>query len=234
MWTTILVLALALNFEPLRIGLVPVLLSREHPTRQLAAYLAATTTVALAFGLFTVTTANHALVAHSGVGAAVQIGVGVLAVLIAAGMAIRRALARAPATAEIDRPALEPTPPSRAEKHLDKVRRLLDRGQSPWVAGMVGASLGLPSVDYLAMLAVIATSGKGLPEKYAGVAVFLVLGSLVVWIPLIGCLLAPEKTLDRAQRFRTWATSRSVYEYAAALCLAGLLMIGLGVKNLLL
>jgi hypothetical protein len=155
-------------------------------------------------------------------------------VLIAAGMALRRTLARVPAPSGADRPALEPAPPSRVEKNLDKVRRLLDRGQSPWVAGMVGASLGLPSVDYLAMLAVIATSGKGLPEKYAGVAIFLVLGSLVVWIPLLGCLLAPEKTLERAQQFRTWATSRSVYQYAAALCLAGLLMIGLGVKNLLL
>jgi len=234
MWTTILVLALALNFEPLRIGLVPVLLSREHPERQLGAYLAATTVVALSFGLFAVTTANHALVAHSGTGAAVQIGVGVLAVLIAAGMALRRAFVPVTAPANSGEPALEPAPPSRVEKNLDKVRRLLDRGQSPWVAGVVGASLGLPSVDYLAMLAVIATSGKGLPEKYAGVAVFLVLGSLVVWIPLLGCLLAPERTLDRAQRFRTWATSRSVYQYAATLCLAGLLMIGLGVKNLLL
>jgi len=234
MWTTILVLALALNFEPLRIGLVPVLLSRESPARQLGAYLAATTAVALAFGLFAVTTANRALVAHSGVGAAVQIGVGVLAVLIAAGMALRRALVRVPAPSGADQPALEPAPPSRVEKNLDKVRRLLDRGQSPWVAGMVGAGLGLPSVDYLAMLAVIATSGKGLPEKYAGVAIFLVVGSLVVWIPLLGCLLAPERTLERAQRFRTWATSRSVYQYAAALCLAGLLMVGLGLKSLLL
>ncbi len=231
MWTTLLVLALALNFEPLRIGLVPVLLSREHPARQLGAYLAATTAVALTFGLFAVTTASHALVAHSGTGAAVQIGVGILAVLIAAGMSIRRALVRVPDSTPM---VLEPAPPSRVEKHLERIRRLLDRGQSPWVAGMVGAGLGLPSVDYLAMLAVIATSGKGLPEKYAGVAVFLIVGSLVVWIPLLGCLLAPGQTLDRAQRFRTWATSRSVYEYAAALCLAGLLMIGLGVKNLLL
>lgn len=234
MWTTIALLGLALNFEPIRIGLVPILLGRERPAWQLGAFLAGANSMSLTVGLFTVTTASRLLTAHSGLGAAVQVAVGALAVVIAAGMVVHRAFLRTPTTKIPSGDHLNGMASSRLEKHLAAVRRILGRGKSPWVAGMVGVGLGLPSVDYLAMLAVISTSGKELPEKYAGVVVFLILGSLVVLIPLMGCLLAPESALARAQQFRVWAMSRSVFEYAAVLFLAGLLMIGLGGRHLFL
>ena len=40
MWTTVLVLATALNLEPNRLALIALMLVRPHPIRQLLAFLA--------------------------------------------------------------------------------------------------------------------------------------------------------------------------------------------------
>ena len=51
MWVSVLLLALAVNLEPTRICLVPLLLARDRPRRQLIAFLAGNLTMSLGFGL---------------------------------------------------------------------------------------------------------------------------------------------------------------------------------------
>ena len=51
MWTTVLVLAIAVNFEPTRIGLVPLMLVRPRPLLQLFAFLCGCLAMTLSIGL---------------------------------------------------------------------------------------------------------------------------------------------------------------------------------------
>lgn len=224
---TVLLLALAVNLEPTRIGLVPLLLSRRHPILQLLAFFLCAFTTTLSFGLLVLFVFHRNPFGTAGDnGAKIQIGLGVVALLVAAVMALHAfQSSRRPA-----RPESESL--SAADKFADMVRRVLDRGGSPWIAGLVGVSTGLPSPDYLAMLVVIGTANVPPAEQAAALVVFSILGSLVVIIPLVGCLLAPAKTLDLANRFGAWTRSRSRIEYAMLLALVGTLFIVLGWSHL--
>lgn len=223
-----LLLALAVNLEPTRIGLVPLLLSRRRPMLQLLAFFVCGFTTTLGFGLLVlfVFDRNPFGIEGGGNGAKVQIAVGSVALLVAATLAVHAFRARR----GHGKPASES--PSAAEKFTDRVRKVLAKGGSPWLAGLVGVSTGLPSPDYLAMLIVIGTAKVSPSEKAAALVVFNVLGSLVVLIPLVGYILAPAKTLDLVRRFGEWTRSRSRIEYAILLALVGTVLVGLGLSHL--
>ncbi|MGI9124103.1 MAG: GAP family protein [Mycobacterium sp.] len=230
MWLTVLVLSIAVNLEPTRIGLLPLLLSRQNPLMQLLAYLAGGMTVSLGFGFLVlfVFHRNPFGVSASG-GGKVQVAVGALALVIAAVMALRglrkRARSAAPAAAESTSSSESP---SGVDKFTIAVRKILGRGRSPWFSCLVGVGTGLPSVDYLALLLVIATSGKSRFEQGAALIICVLVSSIVVITPLIGYLAAPTKTLALIERFNTWTRSRTTIEYAGLLALIGILLIGLG------
>lgn len=236
MWTTVLLLALAVNLEPTRIGLVPLLLSRRRPILQLLAFFVCGFTTTLGFGLLVLFVFHrNPFGTAGGDGAKVQIAVGAVALLVAATMAVHALQSRrrpARTVSQSPSPAETAEKPSAAEKFAERVRRVLAKGGSPWIAGLVGVSTGLPSPDYLAMLVVIATAKVPPAEQAAALVVFNIIGSLVVIIPLAGYLLAPARTLDLVERFGAWTRSRSRIEYAALLALAGTLLIGLGWTHL--
>lgn len=227
MWTTVLLLALAVNLEPTRIGLVPLLLSRQRPMLQLLAFFVCGFSTTLGFGLLVLFVFHrNPFATAGGNGATIQIGVGVLALLAAAVMAVHALQAGR------NRTRRQTDAPSAAEKFAERVRKILAKGGSPWVAGLVGVSTGLPSPDYLAMLVVIATAPVSPSEQAAALVVFNIVGSLVVLTPLIGYLLAPARTLDLVNRFGEWTRSRSRIEYAILLGLVGALLVGLGWSRL--
>ncbi|MEZ5130919.1 MAG: GAP family protein [Mycobacterium sp.] len=90
MWTSVLVLAIAVNLEPTRIGLLPLLLSRRQPLLQLLAYLVGSLTISLGFGLAVLFVFDESVFGTSASGGGkAQIAVGVLALLVAAVMAVR-------------------------------------------------------------------------------------------------------------------------------------------------
>ena len=244
MWTTVLVLAVAVNFEPTRIGLVPILLARPRPLAQLLAYLTGTLTVSLGFGLLIlfVFQRNPFGVDMSDAGKA-QVGIGIFAlgmaaVLSARSLHNRRTARRAglgtqptdigSADANNVTSAAQPRDPGRL---TESVRTLLRRGRSPWFAGLVGVALGLPSIDYLALLIIIATSTAAPLEQASALIVFLLIGSSVVMAPLVGYLIAPARTLELLGRFGAWSRSRSLIEYAALLAVIGVLLIAVGMSR---
>lgn len=232
MWTTVLVLAVAVNVEPTRIGLLPLLLSRPKPLLQLLAFLAGSMSVSLGFGLLVLFVfERNPFGDSSSNGGMAQILVGAVALTIAAAMAIRWLSKRDSAALEQRTPA-EPRPPGRVEKLTTTVRRVLGRSRSPWLSGIVGVGAGLPSVDYLAVLLVIGTSGAGPTEQAAALVTVILLSSLVIMVPLVGYLVAPAKTLVLIDRFGAWTRSRSGIEYAMLLALIGILLIGLGWSHL--
>jgi len=225
-WTTVVMLAIAVNFEPTRIGLVPLLLARERPLLQLLAYLVGSLSISLAFGMSALFAFDRfPFGTNSSGGGKAQIAVGALALVIAAIMAVRWARARGQTPSEA-------SPSGGADKFTESVRRVLIRGRSPWLSGLIGVGVGLPSVDYLAVLIIIATSHTPRLEQAAALLVFTLIGSLVVMAPLISYLITPAKTLDVLDRFSTWIRSRSRIEYAGLLALIGFLLICLGWKHL--
>jgi hypothetical protein len=232
-WFTVLALGIAVNFEPTRIGLVPLLLARQKPLLQLFAFFVGSVVSTVTFGLlvlFGFQRSPHGI--SSADGGKAQIAVGAIALVVAAGMA-----AHGFATSRGARGASHAAAPDNAEpgafgKTAGVVRGIIDRGQSPWVSGLVGLAGGVPSVDFLAVLVIIGTSPTSEFGKVAALALFVALGSLVVTAPLIGYLIAPEKTLDLLGRFGTWSRSRSRMEYAVALALVGCLLIGLGFAHM--
>ena len=228
MWTSILVLALALNSEPTRFALVPMLLSRRNPVVQLLAYTAGSFAVSLVFGLLILFVFRHnPLGTNASTGGWAQIVVGVVALIIALIMAVRWSRARG-------KEPVDPVSPVDAEKisGVDKVfvgaRAILRKGGSPWFAGLLGMGVGLPSVDFLAVLVIIATSHTPAVEQTAALLTFLFLGGFVVMAPLIGYLFAPAKTLRRIQQFAAWSRSRSQIEYAGILTLVGAVLVAVG------
>lgn len=210
MWTTVLLLAIAVNFEPTRIGLVPMLLARDRPMLQLLAYLAGSLTVNLGFGLLILFVFHrNPFGTSSSSGGKAQIAVGVLALLVAVFMAARSSRTKVAADLPGRTEAQADDKPRAVDRFTTTVRNILRKGRSPWFAGLVGVGVGLPSVDYIAVLIIIGTSQKSQPEQAAALVTFVALGSLVVIAPLVGYLAAPAKTLDVIERFATWTRSRS-------------------------
>ena len=72
----------------------------------------------------------------------------------------------------------------------------LPGGQSLWVAGVAGLGIALPSVDYLAALAVIAAGSTAASTRLCAPVVFNVVAFALVEIPLLAThLVAPQRTL---------------------------------------
>ena len=77
-----------------------------------------------------------------------------------------------------------------------RARSLLD-GRSLWTAGVAGLAMALPSIDYLAVLALIAGSGAAASAQFGALLVFNVVAFTFVEIPLVSYLVAPERTRRR-------------------------------------
>ena len=236
MWTTVLVLAIAVNFEPTRIGLVPLMLSRQRPVLQLVAYLSGNVTMTLTFGLLVLFVFERSpLGTSSSSGGRAQIIIGAIAIAVATVILLKTLRTRVRsrrATANHVQPAGVPGNSRAADKVTKIVRGLFARGHSPWLSGLVGVGVGLPSVDYLALLVVIATSRTSPPEQALALVTFVTIGNAVVFLPLISYLLRPQQTLEKLDRFGAWIRSRSQLDYAVMLAAIGVLFVGLGWSHL--
>lgn len=228
MWTSILVLAIALNFEPTRFALVPMLLSRRQPVVQLLFYYLGSLMVSLLFGLLILFVfRNNPLGTDASIGGKVQLVVGLLALAVALVMAVRwRSARRRETTGTASVEDAEKT--SGVDKVFVGARAILRKGGSPWFAGLLGMGVGLPSVDFMAVLVIIATSHKPPLEQTAALLTFVFIGGFVVMAPLVSYLFAPARTLAHIERFAAWTRSRSQIEYAAVLAVAGAILVGVG------
>lgn len=232
---TVLLLAIAVNFEPTRIGLVPLLLAREKPLLQLVAFLVGNLTVSTGFGVLVLFVFHrNPFGTSSSNGGIAQIAIGATALLISAVLALRWLSTRRRSNESLPAagaPA-QTVQPRRVDKFTGAVRKILRKGRSPWLAGLVGVSTGLPSPDYLAVLVIIATSNTSPTQQLAALITFVLTGSLVVLGPLIGFLAAPAKTLAVVDRFGAWTRSRSQAEYAGLLAAVGCLLVVVGWSHL--
>lgn len=208
MWITLLVMAVAVSLEPFRIGMTVLMLNRPRPHLQLAAFLAGGFLMGLTVGAAVLWVAGSRLPASArGTAPMVQIVLGVLSLLAAGWLAFTTGRPR--------------TPPA-------WLSRLLD-GQSLRVAGVAGLGIALPSADYLAALAVIATADTAPATRFAALLVFTVVAFAFVEIPLLAYLVAPERTLAAMTGLHRWIRARQRREVAGLLAVVGSVLVTVGV-----
>jgi hypothetical protein len=112
-----------------------------------------------------------------------------------------------------------------------RVQRLLN-GRSLWIAGIAGLGIALPSVDYLAALAVILASGATAMKQVGALLVFNFVAFALVEIPLLAYLLAPQTTHASMAALHNWIRSRRRVEVAVLLATVGCVLLAVGSAGL--
>ncbi|BBZ33882.1 GAP family protein [Mycolicibacterium confluentis] len=238
MWITVLGLALAVNFEPMRLGLITVALSRPKPVLQLLAFLTGSFVMSATAGLIVLFVVRPGLVgALQFDRATVHLTLGVFALALSAVFALRAGPRRTTVDATI---TTSSSPDAdfaknhgpRAVRAVFSRARGLARGSSPWFSGAMGMGIAIPSIDYLALLVLIATTG-GAPVTQAGLLfTFITVANAVVAIPLVSFLIAPESTRIRLEALRLWVAARTRRDVALVLAIAGVVLTVLGISGL--
>lgn len=210
MWLTLFVMAVAVSLEPFRIGMSVVMLKRPRPHLQLAAFLAGGFAMGLAVGVTVLFAIGGRLPQAHFTLPRVQIAIGALAIVAALVIAVTPGKAR--------------TPPAWLTRALE--------GQSLWVAGCAGLGIALPSVDYLAALALIASSGTDPSVQLGAVVSFNVVAFGLVEIPLIAYLIAPTQTSAAMSALNDWIRGRKRREVAVLLSVVGVVLLVAGLLGI--
>jgi Sap, sulfolipid-1-addressing protein len=216
MLATVLIMALAVSVEPFRIGMTVLMLNRPRPARQLFAFLCGGFVMGTTVGLIVLFVFRRILLGTSFVTVPrVQLLIGLLVLFIAAVIAIDLFGRLGPLPAKFARPAAE-----------------LLKGDSLSVAGIAGLTIALPSVDYLAALAVILASGTAALTQVTVLIVFNVVAFALVEIPLLSYLVAPEPTAKAVTALHEWIRSRRRRDVAITLAVIGCAFIAAGASGL--
>jgi hypothetical protein len=216
MLATVLVMALVVSVEPFRIGMTVLMLNRPRPALQLLAFLSGGFAMGTTVGLVVLFVFRRVLLGSTYFTLPkVQILIGVLLLSIAAVVAIDVA----------GRLGLRPT------KLATPARRVL-RGHSLSVAGIAGLSIALPSVDYLAALAVILASKAPALTQVSVLLMFNVVAFALVEIPLLAYLLAPTATAESMTALLNWIRSRRRRDVAILLAAVGCVFLAVGTSGL--
>lgn len=209
MWLTVLVMAFAVSLEPFRIGMTVLMLNRPRPVLQLSAFLCGGFAMGMAVGLVVLFILRRRLLGSAYVTLPhVQILIGALALLAAAAVATKDRWTR----------RAMPVP----------AQRLL-QGSSLWVAAAAGLGIALPSVDYLATLAIILASGAAAGAQVGALVMFHIVGFALVEIPLLAYVFAPRATLAAITTINDWIRSRRRVEVATVLTVVGSLLLTAGI-----
>jgi len=236
----VLVMALAVSFRPVPIGLTVMMLNRPRPMQQLLAFLCGGFAMSLSVGMVVLFILRHTLSVTTNITVPkVQIVVGLLALLIAAvlstNISARRfapgPLAGATVVGDVGVAVVEPTPPGALQKLSIRARHLL-QGGSLWVAGVAGLVIALPTVEYMAALAGILASGAAPAWQAGALLAFNVVAFTVVEVALVSHLAAPGKTRMLTAAFDDLIRSRRRRILAALLAAAGCFMLAVGMSGL--
>lgn len=249
MWTTVLILALALNLEPNRLAIIGLLLIRPHPIRQLTAFLITSFLTAGSAGLLILSFIHRGgFLNGESSSAKVQIGVGTVALVVAAILASNVSFRRRdkadsnPGPDPVAAPIGDPPPDWAQHAGMARVERVtanlpgwaakLVQGSSPGLAIVLGIGNALPSVDYIALLLLIASSGMSSNLQVAALFTFLAVANTVLLVPIVSYVVAKERTIRFLEGLRTWVLARRRRDYAALVGIAGFVLVAVGFSRL--
>ena len=241
MCIAVLVLALVAAIDPVRIGIVALLISRPRPMLNLFVFwlsgIAAGIVAALVLLLFLrdlmLSLVRVAVFAAARPAAAhIQVAVGLLAVLIAALIAARFLGPKlAPATmtgAQSSVAVLEPK--TRTGSSPRPIRRQLEGG-SLVVAFVAGIAWATPPVEYLAAIIAILASQTAPAGQVIAALMFTLVAFTGAEIPLISYLAMPAKTLAVVLRLHDWISARRQAILAVAAGAFGALLVFSGMAH---
>src|SRR5689334_16468489 len=196
-------MALAVSVEPFRVGMTVLMLNRPRPALQLFVFLCGGFAMGLTVGVVILFVFRRVLLGASHFTLPnVQILIAMVALLAAVFVAV---------------PGLWDLRPTR----LARPAKQLLSGPSLTVARVAGLGIALPSIDYLAALAVIVVSGAEALTQIAVLLMFNVVAFAFGEIPLLAYLLAPEATVRWVAALNTWIRARRRGEVAILLAAVG-------------
>lgn len=241
MLTTALMLAVALNFEPTRAGVAALILMGRNPLRRLAVFLCGIYVAGLVVGVLVLFVFHRAVISQTNIKTGqVQIFIGVAAIVIAVFVAAnvkvpqlsRRSPPTVPATPEVAEGNETEFPEVGFLRKLLGHSAKITNGSPAWVLFVLGMACSLPSIDFMALLLLIASSGAPAVVQVGTLFMFLTLGNLATVLPLVSHRIAPEATLQKVEAFQNWIRSRSRRDIALILTVFGLFIIATGVMSL--
>ncbi len=226
----IFLLALLAACYPTLLVAVTVMLFLPNPKRLMLGYLLGAYTMGIGLGLvivYTLQDSGFEDASHRTVSPGQDIALGVILLIVASvlrGGYDERLAERRRRRKEEKRDSSEATEPW--------TQRMLGRG-SARITYAVGVALSFPGVAYLTALNRISSLEASVAPTVALVVAICVIQQLLLELPLLGYVFAPDRTQDRVQRFRAWLTrngKRAAMYGAAAL---GVILIVRGVIELL-
>jgi len=230
----IFLLGLLSMFNPSLLAAVTVMLLLPSPKRLMVGYLLGAYTTSITLGLvivFTLQGSGSESTSKHTISPAEDIVVGLLAVVIAFVLATGR-----------DQPLQERRRVKKDAKLKAKVEagkpteslplRMLGKGD-PKVTFVVGVVLSFPGVSYLTALDKIHKLNPGTVPTVLLVIGFCLMQQILLEIPLLGYVFAPERTQDTITRFKDWMSRKGRTAAVIGAAVIGVLLVGRGVITLL-
>jgi hypothetical protein len=214
MWITLLAMAIAVSLEPFRIGMTVLIINRPRPGLQLLAFLTGGFAMGIAVGLIVLFVFRPALGSAHFTLPMVQIVVGVVLLINAAVVATGVGFGS-----------------RRFEPLATRTGQLLN-GRSLWTAGVAGLGIALPSVDYLAVLALIVASGAAASVQVGALLLFNVVAFGFVEIPLLCFVVAPDRTRAMLSALQDWLRTRRRRALTILLAAVGCVLLVAGLAGL--
>jgi hypothetical protein len=234
---TILALGLAAAVYPQLLAVVVLILTRPNPFRLLwACYLgAAAMTLGCCTGILLAFRSHESIAGSNsrGLGPLTYLIAGLIGLLFAALVAtptgrdlLGRARPRVPARLRRQAPDSEGQ-----DKRQSRTERLLERGSIAVAAG-VGAILGFPGPFDLLALGHLARTGYGPIRVIAAIAAFTLIKFLLIELPILSYVTAPDVTAARVSRFAAWLKRRKIELLAGIVGVVAVVLIVQGISGL--
>jgi Sap, sulfolipid-1-addressing protein len=195
----LVLVALDAALYPTLLAVVAILLSQPKRRALLAAYLAGGLTMSIAIGLGIVALLKGSGTVHnerSGVSWVADVSVGALALAVAIVIATG-----ASARLKARRGRAGVSPGGQAREPLSQ--RLLSRGSAP-VVFLAALVINLPGAAYLIGLKDIAAGGHDAETVIALVVAFNLIMFTLAEVPLLGLVLAPDRTVALVDQANGW------------------------------
>ena len=230
----IFLLSLFSMFNPSLLAAVTVMLLLPNPKPLMIGYLLGAYTTSITLGLvivFTLSNSSATSTAKHTISPLEDIVVGLLAIAIA--FVLRTGRDQPFQERRREKKDAKLTARREAGKPTESLPiRLLGKGD-PRVTFVVGMILSFPGVSYLTALDKINKLNPGTVPTVLLVVGFCLMQQILLELPLLGYLFAPESTQDRVNRFKTWIARKGRTAVVIGAALIGAYLVARGVITLL-